>query len=126
MLDPTILFDNLNTAIKSLPPIYHFIAAFLQIAMYAHLALGYKASFYRLRKWVRIYFAATYFTVVFYFFMKYQNTGYSVLDAFLPMYVIYYIHSLLVLQSRYLCTIKGCRDGLKKLFKFDTYGKADR
>ena len=112
-------FKELNDWVKSAPEIYHFIASGIVLAMFAHLITAYRAVKILKPKRVQWYFIISWCIVFTLFINKFASPGFSMLDLFLPVYFIYYFHSLLILQARFFRCFKDFK-GFVGLFRFDT------
>lgn len=110
-------FFELNAFIKSAPEIYHWIATAIVISLLAHLAIAYQMVRKRLRKSLRFFLGISYSIVLFLFFGKWSDPGYTMLDIFLPLYFIFYGLVIIALQARFFNCFKG---GKMSLFDFNS------
>jgi hypothetical protein len=113
-------FYEINLLIKSAPEFFHWVATAAVISMLAHLAMAYKMVRPRLRASLRFFLFTSYLVVLFLFFGKLSHPGYTMLDIFLPLYFIYYILCVIVLQARFFNCV---RDGKLHLFEFNSIKK---
>ena len=105
-------FREFDLFIQSAPIWVHFIASALVLAMLSHLTLGLRNVWKNKGRRVRWYLLGSLVFITFIFMAKFSNPGYTMCDAFLPVYVIYYFHSLLVMQARFFNCFKSYNDFL--------------
>ena len=110
-------FYELNHFIKSAPEAYHWAASGLILTLFTHLAIAYKMVRCRLRRGLRAFLTLSYFIVLFLFFGKWCDSGYTMLDIFLPLYFIYYILVIIAMQARFFNCYK---EGKFSLFDFNS------
>jgi hypothetical protein len=109
-----------NDLIKSTPEIFHWICSGIILASYSFLILAFKMVRSRIRPVIKWYLIASTSYIFYLFLGKFSSDSYTMLDAFLPMYVFHFISSLLILQARFFNCIKNGRFGL---FDFNSFSK---
>lgn len=113
-------FQELNSFIQSAPEVAHWAVSCLLLGSYAQLALAYFASFNILPKGTRWYFPIAHLIMSIYFFSKLSSSEYTtMLDVFLPTYIIYYINMVIVLKARYF----RCFNNVKGFFQYTWHAK---
>lgn len=108
-------FKEFDLFIRSAPMWVHFLCSATVLAMLSHLTLGLRNVWPLKRKRVRWYLLGSLVFIIFIFMNKFSNPGYTMCDVFFPVYVIYYFHSLLVMQARFFNCFKTYSD-FKSLF----------